>query len=95
MPRRAPEYDTDHGPLARLRWLGLPVPHYALAMDSTNSSESSASAEVHAPYGTGPAPEQAPSSEINAKPAPRVRIHHLQQAKRDGTRLAMLTAYQQ
>ncbi|MET3204266.1 MULTISPECIES: 3-methyl-2-oxobutanoate hydroxymethyltransferase [unclassified Arthrobacter] len=64
-------------------------------MDSTNSSESSASAEVHAPYGTGPAPEQAPSSEFNAKPAPRVRIHHLQQAKRDGKRFAMLTAYEQ
>ena len=64
-------------------------------MASTNSSESSASAEEHAPYGNGPAPAQAPSSEVNAKPAPRVRIHHLQQAKRDGKRFAMLTAYEQ
>lgn len=64
-------------------------------MASTNSSESSASAEVPAPYGNGPANAQSPSSEASAKPASRVRIHHLQQAKRDGTRFAMLTAYEQ
>ncbi|MFY9633729.1 MAG: 3-methyl-2-oxobutanoate hydroxymethyltransferase [Cellulosimicrobium cellulans] len=64
-------------------------------MASTNSSESAASAEVPAPYGNGPAPVQPPSSEAPAKPAARVRIHHLQQAKRDGTRFAMLTAYEQ
>jgi len=38
---------------------------------------------------------QPPSSDGSAKPAPRVRLHHLQQAKRDGTRFAMLTAYEQ
>lgn len=64
-------------------------------MASTNSSESSASADVAAPYGNGPAHAQSPSSEPSAKPAARVRIHHLQQAKKDGTRFAMLTAYEQ
>ncbi len=71
------------------------MPHYALAMATTNSSGSSASAEVPAPYGNGPAAAQSPSSGDPAKPAPRVRLHHLQQAKRDGTRFAMLTAYEQ
>jgi 3-methyl-2-oxobutanoate hydroxymethyltransferase len=75
-------------------WLGACVPHYALAMATTNSSDSSASAEVPAPYGDGPASAQAPSSGAPAKSS-RVRIHHLQQAKRDGTRFAMLTAYEQ
>jgi 3-methyl-2-oxobutanoate hydroxymethyltransferase len=64
-------------------------------MATTNSSGSSASAEVPAPYGNGPAAAQSPSSGDPAKPAPRVRLHHLQQAKRDGTRFAMLTAYEQ
>jgi 3-methyl-2-oxobutanoate hydroxymethyltransferase len=64
-------------------------------MASTNNPESSASAEVAAPYGNGPAPAQSPPSEAPAKPASRVRIHHLQQAKKDGTRFAMLTAYEQ
>ncbi|HJV97555.1 MAG TPA: 3-methyl-2-oxobutanoate hydroxymethyltransferase [Arthrobacter sp.] len=64
-------------------------------MASSNSSDSRASAEVPAPYGNGPAPAQAPSSDAAPKPAAKVRIHHLQQAKRDGTRFAMLTAYEQ
>ncbi|WP_066285744.1 3-methyl-2-oxobutanoate hydroxymethyltransferase [Arthrobacter sp. B6] len=64
-------------------------------MASSNSSDSRASAEVPAPYGHGPAPATAPSSEAAPKPAAKVRIHHLQQAKRDGTRFAMLTAYEQ
>ena len=64
-------------------------------MASSNSSDSRASAEVPAPYGTWPTPAQAPSSDAAPKPAPRVRIHHLQQAKRDGTKFAMLTAYEQ
>jgi 3-methyl-2-oxobutanoate hydroxymethyltransferase len=81
--------------LAASGWLGPCVPHYALAMATTNSSHTSASAEVPAPYGNGPAPAQAPSSEAPAKPSSRVRLHHLQQAKRDGTRFAMLTAYEQ
>ncbi|EMY34221.1 3-methyl-2-oxobutanoate hydroxymethyltransferase [Arthrobacter crystallopoietes BAB-32] len=45
-------------------------------------------AEQPAPYGTGPAPQ-------SAKPAARTRIHHLQQAKDEGRRFAMLTAYDQ
>jgi 3-methyl-2-oxobutanoate hydroxymethyltransferase len=58
---------------------------------ASNSSESRASTEVPAPYGNGPAQQgQAPER----KPA-KVRIHHLQQAKREGTRFAMLTAYDQ
>ena len=64
-------------------------------MASTNSSESSVSAEVPAPYGSGPAQVQSPSSEASVKPQSRVRLHHLQQAKREGTRFAMLTAYEQ
>ncbi|MDR7159307.1 3-methyl-2-oxobutanoate hydroxymethyltransferase [Arthrobacter sp. BE255] len=64
-------------------------------MASSNSSDSRASAEVPAPYGTGPTPAQPPSSDAAPKPAPRVRIHHLQQAKNDGTKFAMLTAYEQ
>jgi 3-methyl-2-oxobutanoate hydroxymethyltransferase len=43
--------------------------------------------EQPAPYGTGPAPQ--------AKPSGRIRIHHLQQAKDEGRRFAMLTAYEQ
>ncbi|HEY1158626.1 MAG TPA: 3-methyl-2-oxobutanoate hydroxymethyltransferase, partial [Arthrobacter sp.] len=57
---------------------------------ASNSSDSSASAEVPAPYGSGPG-VPAPAER---KPA-KVRLHHLQQAKRDGTRFAMLTAYEQ
>ena len=65
-------------------------------MASSNSSDSSASAEVPAPYGNGPgtaAPAKAEAAAVR-KPA-RVRVHHLQQAKRDGTKFAMLTAYEQ
>ncbi|MFF1880455.1 3-methyl-2-oxobutanoate hydroxymethyltransferase [Pseudarthrobacter sp. NPDC058196] len=61
-------------------------------MATSNSSDSSASAEVPAPYGSGPGHQDA--SAAARKPA-KVRIHHLQQAKRDGTRFAMLTAYEQ
>ncbi|TQJ61576.1 ketopantoate hydroxymethyltransferase [Arthrobacter sp. SLBN-83] len=57
---------------------------------ASNSSDSSASAEVPAPYGSGPG-VPAPGER---KPA-KVRLHHLQQAKQDGTRFAMLTAYEQ
>ncbi|UNK44681.1 3-methyl-2-oxobutanoate hydroxymethyltransferase [Arthrobacter sulfonylureivorans] len=45
-------------------------------------------AEQPAPYGT-PAASSAP------RPARRTRIHHLQQAKDEGRRFAMLTAYDQ
>ncbi|SDJ45960.1 ketopantoate hydroxymethyltransferase [Actinokineospora alba] len=45
------------------------------------------SAEVAAPYGTGAAAAQ------GAKPAKRVRIHHLQELKERGEPWPMLTAY--
>src|SRR6478609_2965857 len=61
-------------------------------MATSNSSDSSASAEVPAPYGSGPGQHEAPAA--GRKPA-KVRIHHLQQAKREGNRFAMLTAYEQ
>lgn len=53
------------------------------------------SAEVPAPYGNGPAAAGAPSSGTVRKPIAKVRTHHLQQAKANGERFAMLTAYEQ
>lgn len=65
----------------------------------SSSPDSSASAEVPAPYGNGPAAEGMPSSGSQPgpqqKPAARIRTHHLQQAKANGERFAMLTAYDQ
>jgi 3-methyl-2-oxobutanoate hydroxymethyltransferase len=61
-------------------------------MASSNSSDSSLPADVPAPYGNGPA--QGVPAVSGRKPA-KVRIHHLQQAKDDGTKFAMLTAYEQ
>lgn len=63
-------------------------------MASSNSSDSSASAEVPAPYGSGPGTTAAAPAPAERKPA-KVRVHHLQQAKNDGTKFAMLTAYEQ
>lgn len=51
--------------------------------------------EVPAPYGNGPVPPVAPSAETAPKRLPKVRTHHLQQAKNEGRRFAMLTAYEQ
>jgi 3-methyl-2-oxobutanoate hydroxymethyltransferase len=51
--------------------------------------------EVPAPYGNGPAGAAAPSSETPRKAVSRIRTHHLQQAKTNGERFAMLTAYEQ
>ena len=55
------------------------------------------SAELPAPYGAGAGSTPAPAADApaGATPAGRVRIHHLQQAKDQGTRFAMLTAYDQ
>lgn len=53
------------------------------------------SAEVPAPYGNGAAGAAAPPSETPKKSVSRVRTHHLQQAKTNGERFAMLTAYEQ
>ena len=91
-PRAGPWYDPYHlrGPApagsldARYR--------YARAMASSNSSESSTPAEVARPLRQRAGPAGACSG---AEAGRKVRIHHLQQAKQDGTRFAMLTAYEQ
>ncbi|WP_323961515.1 3-methyl-2-oxobutanoate hydroxymethyltransferase [Arthrobacter sp. JZ12] len=49
------------------------------------------SAEIPAPYGTGSQQGGTPSSALPA----RIRVHHLQAAKDEGRRFAMLTAYDQ
>jgi 3-methyl-2-oxobutanoate hydroxymethyltransferase len=61
-------------------------------MATSNSSDSSLPADVPAPYGNGPG-QGAPAGS-GRKPA-KVRVHHLQQAKDDGSKFAMLTAYEQ
>ncbi|AOY71788.1 3-methyl-2-oxobutanoate hydroxymethyltransferase [Arthrobacter sp. TES] len=63
-------------------------------MAPSNHPESSMPAEVPAPYGSGPA-DAAHLPPTGKKPAAKVRIHHLQQAKEEGRRFAMLTAYEQ
>lgn len=65
-------------------------------MPTSNNPESSASAEAPAPYGNGPARQAAatPAAEAS-KTTARIRTHHLQKAKDNGTRFAMLTAYEQ
>ncbi len=52
-------------------------------------------AEIPAPYGTGPARTDSTSTGEAGAVRRRVRIHHLQQAKDEGRRFAMLTAYDQ
>ncbi|MEV7135396.1 3-methyl-2-oxobutanoate hydroxymethyltransferase [Arthrobacter sp. NPDC093128] len=64
-------------------------------MATSNSSDSSMSAEVPAPYGNGPAQPAATTPATGRKPAARIRTHHLQQAKENGEHFAMLTAYEQ
>jgi 3-methyl-2-oxobutanoate hydroxymethyltransferase len=72
-------------------------------MAPSNSPDSSMSAELAAPYGSGPASgvaaesgaAQVPAPDRAAKPAARIRTHHLRQAKLNGERFAMLTAYDQ
>ncbi|MHA7276163.1 3-methyl-2-oxobutanoate hydroxymethyltransferase [Arthrobacter sp. Hz1] len=55
------------------------------------------SAEIPAPYGTGAHDADAGTPAAGeARPTPaRIRTHHLQQAKVEGRRFAMLTAYDQ
>jgi 3-methyl-2-oxobutanoate hydroxymethyltransferase len=60
-----------------------------------NSPEEGPSAEVPAPYGNGPSGIGLPASDKARRPGGRVRTHHLQQAKWNGERFAMLTAYEQ
>jgi 3-methyl-2-oxobutanoate hydroxymethyltransferase len=50
------------------------------------------SAELAAPYGAGPSPAVPAAA---ARPAARIRTHHLREAKRNGEHFAMLTAYDQ
>ncbi|MEK0157203.1 3-methyl-2-oxobutanoate hydroxymethyltransferase [Arthrobacter oryzae] len=70
-------------------------------MATSNSSDSSMSTEVPAPYGNGPAGAaetpagSAPGPDTARKPVARIRTHHLQQAKANGEHFAMLTAYEQ
>lgn len=64
-------------------------------MTISNSPEEGTSAEVPAPYGTGPSGTGVPASDAARFPAGRIRIHHLQQAKAKGEHFAMLTAYDQ
>ncbi len=53
------------------------------------------SAELPAPYGAGAAAASTTTVPAAPKPITRIRTHHLQQAKDQGTRFAMLTAYDQ
>ncbi|MCR1163612.1 3-methyl-2-oxobutanoate hydroxymethyltransferase [Paenarthrobacter sp. UW852] len=64
-------------------------------MAPSNLPESNTPAEVPAPYGNGPSAAAQQPSAAGRKPAGRVRIHHLQQAKGNGEHFAMLTAYEQ
>lgn len=64
-------------------------------MAPSNLPESTTPAEVPSPYGTGPASAATTPASSAGKPISRVRIHHLQQAKDNGGRFAMLTAYEQ
>ncbi|OFI38317.1 3-methyl-2-oxobutanoate hydroxymethyltransferase [Arthrobacter sp. SW1] len=62
--------------------------------ESHTAPNAGPSSETAAPYGSGPAAVSAGAG-VPAAPAGRVRIHHLQQAKANGSRFAMLTAYEQ
>jgi 3-methyl-2-oxobutanoate hydroxymethyltransferase len=72
-------------------------------MATSISPDPSTPAEVAAPYGNGPAassPGTAASagtapSDSGRKPLAKIRTHHLHQAKLNGERFAMLTAYDQ
>ncbi|MEO5992304.1 MAG: 3-methyl-2-oxobutanoate hydroxymethyltransferase [Arthrobacter sp.] len=64
-------------------------------MATSNNTDSSMPAELAAPYGSGPAAPAAGQEPVTRKPVARVRTHHLRQAKLNGERFAMLTAYDQ
>jgi 3-methyl-2-oxobutanoate hydroxymethyltransferase len=76
-------------------------------MAPSNSPDSSVSAELPAPYGSGPtgsssggapkdgAAHDGAAKDGAAKPVGKIRTHHLRQAKLQGERFAMLTAYDQ
>ncbi len=74
-------------------------------MASASTPDLSPATELPAPYGSGPAagpsgtggPSAASADPQTTRPAPvrRVRTHHLQAAKDNGSKFAMLTAYDQ
>ena len=79
-------------------------------MATSISPDPSTPAEVPAPYGNGPAASSAGAAsgtgtaasgtgpapaDAGRKPLARIRTHHLRQAKLNGERFAMLTAYDQ
>lgn len=64
-------------------------------MVDNRSTRLSAAAEVPVPHEPGPAASRTPTSDAAGKPGGRIRTHHLQQAKDNGKRFAMLTAYDQ
>jgi 3-methyl-2-oxobutanoate hydroxymethyltransferase len=64
-------------------------------MADTNSTSTSEGADLPAPYGPGVTAGSRQTSDAAQKPAGRIRTHHLQQAKDNGERFAMLTAYEQ
>jgi 3-methyl-2-oxobutanoate hydroxymethyltransferase len=64
-------------------------------MADTTSASTSEAAELPAPYGPGATTRSRPTSGAAEKPSGRVRTHYLQQAKDNGERFAMLTAYDQ
>jgi 3-methyl-2-oxobutanoate hydroxymethyltransferase len=64
-------------------------------MATSNSTEESMSVEVTAPCGKGPSRAGVPALDTARMHAGRIRTHHLQQAKLNGERFAMLTAYEQ
>ncbi|MGO2542962.1 MAG: 3-methyl-2-oxobutanoate hydroxymethyltransferase [Specibacter sp.] len=71
-----------------------------MAPTSTPDSAASEATELAAPYGNGaataPTTGRAPGTAAGIPAtAPKVRIHHLQAAKRAGEKFAMLTAYDQ
>lgn len=69
-------------------------------MASSNLPESGPASELPAPYGNGPSGggtggATGADNSAAAKPAGRIRTHHLGRAKAAGERFAMLTAYDQ
>lgn len=59
------------------------------------NNANSAAEEIPAPYGTGPATGLPVPNAIPKPAGGRIRIHHLQRAKDNGQRFAMLTACEQ
>ncbi|NQD89339.1 3-methyl-2-oxobutanoate hydroxymethyltransferase [Paenarthrobacter sp. CM16] len=60
-----------------------------------NSTHPNTSAEDSSPYGNGPSTAGRHGLDAATKTVGRMRIHHLQKAKDNGQRFAMLTAYEQ